>query len=265
MNNIHELLLPLLWFALLGGGFGLVLAIAARAFAVKQDERIPKITEVLPGANCGGCGYSGCAAYAEAVCRGEASPGRCAAGGTAVSEAIAAIMGVEATPMADYCARILCCGDCDTAQAKYRYEGAPDCAAATRLGGGQKACLAACVGLGSCAAACPFGAMTVKNGLAEVDPASCCGCGTCLSACPKHLIHLLPRTASYAVLCSSGASGKETRTVCEAGCIGCRICEKKCEAGAIRVENNLATINHDLCTGCGACAEACPRRIIKKL
>ncbi|MBQ8352123.1 MAG: RnfABCDGE type electron transport complex subunit B [Clostridia bacterium] len=263
--RIEELLFPLLWFALLGGGFGLVLAIAARAFAVKRDERIPKIEEVLPGANCGGCGYTGCAAYAEAVCKGEASPGRCAVGGKATSEAIAAIMGVEATPMAERRARILCCGDCDIAKEQYKYEGAADCAAAARLGGGPKSCPASCVGLGSCAAVCPFGAIHVENGLATVDDSICVGCGVCMTACPKHLIHLVPIEATYAVLCSSNESGKETRAVCDTGCIGCRICEKKCEAGAIRVENNLATINYDLCTGCGACAEACPRKIIKKL
>ena len=261
----EELILPLLWFALLGGGFGLLLAIAARAFAVKQDERIPKITEVLPGANCGGCGYTGCAAYAEAICKGEASPGRCAVGGAAASEAIAAIMGVEATPVAERRAHILCCGDCHTAKEKYRYEGATDCAAAARLGGGAKLCPHGCVGLGSCAAICPMGAITVQDGLAKVDRSLCVGCGLCLSACPKHLIYLIPVEADYAVLCSSSESGKETRAACEAGCIGCRICEKKCEAGAITVVNNLATINYDLCTGCGACAEACPRKIIKKL
>ncbi len=263
--EIEELLYPLLWFALLGGGFGLVLALAARVFAVKRDERIPQIEEALPGANCGGCGYSGCAAYAEAIVKGEAPVNRCAVGGAAAIEEIAAIMGVEAAPTEARRAYVLCCGEHGVAQEKYRYEGAPDCASAARLGGGPKACPQSCVGLGSCAAACPFGAITAENGLAKVDPAICTGCGTCLSACPKRLIHLIPASASYAVFCRSTESGKDTRAACTAGCIGCRICEKKCPTGAIRVEGNLAEINYDLCTNCGACAEACPRKIIRKL
>ena len=263
--QLEELLFPLLWFALLGGLFGLALAVAARAFAVKQDERIPKMTEILPGANCGGCGYSGCGAYAEAIAKGEAGVGRCAVGGAPVSEALAAIMGVEATHAASRRAYILCCGDCHTAHEKYRYEGVQDCAAAARLGGGAKSCPQSCVGLGSCAAACPLGAILVKDGLATVDPARCVGCGACLSACPKHLIHLMPSGATYAVRCSSTEGGKETRAACARGCIGCRICEKKCAAGAIKITNALAEIDLDLCTGCGACAEACPRGIIQKL
>ncbi len=260
--DFKELLIPALWFALLGGVFGLILAIAARVFAVKVDERIPQITEALPGANCGGCGYSGCAAYAEAVVKGEAEPNRCAVGGASAAAEIAAVMGVEAGDMVPMRATVMCTARKDEATTKYLYEGAMDCVSATRLGGGERLCRLGCIGLGTCAAACPFGAITVEGGVARVDYDKCTGCGACSRACPKGLIRLIPQKMHYYVGCSSTAPGKLVRESCTKGCIGCRICEKKCPSGAIKVEDNRASINYTLCTDCGVCAESCPRHII---
>ena len=262
---MEQFLIPLLLFALLGGLFGLLLAVAARAFAVKEDERLAPVREALPGGNCGGCGYSGCDAYAAAVVRGEAPPDLCGVGGAESAAQIAAVMGLAVSGKKPLSAVVLCSGCDGVALKKYHYAGAPDCHSAARMAGGDKRCAHSCIGLGSCAAVCPFGAISVADGVAKIDPAACRACGLCVSACPMGVIRLLPKDAPLAVLCSSHEDGKSTRAACTVGCIGCRICEKKCPTHAIRVENNLALIDPDLCTGCGACAQACPRKIIKPI
>ena len=254
-----------LFFLLLGAVVGVLLAIADRLFAVKQDERIPKIIDCLPGANCGGCGYSGCAACAQAIVNGQAKVNACPVGGEAAANAIAAVMGVSAEKAARRRAQILCCGTSDAAKLKYRYVGAQDCAAANRIGGGAKACPNGCIGLGSCSVICPFHAIEIKNGIAAVNAEKCRGCGLCADVCPKHIIRLIPWEAKYVVGCSSTEKGTLTRSVCTAGCIGCRLCEKKCPVQAIRADGFLAKIDYDACTGCGACANACPRGIIRAL
>ena len=260
--DVMNILIPAAIFAGLGILLGVLLAVASRVFAVKVDERIEQIAEVLPGANCGGCGYSGCSALAEAIVRGEAPANACRAGGAASVERIGAIMGVAVTAQETMRARVLCSGTCGKAVEKCRYEGISDCAAADRMFGSSKACAYGCIGLGSCAAACPHGAISIRDGIAAIDGARCVGCGACVSACPKSLIELIPVSAPLAVVCRSHDAGAAVRRVCSAGCIGCRLCEKVCSVGAIRVTDNLAAIDSALCIGCGACAEKCPRGVI---
>ena len=156
----------------------------------------------------------------------------------------------------------MCSGKDGTAKKKYIYSGADDCAAASRLGGGDKLCPNGCIGLGTCVASCPFGAITVKDGTAEVDPVRCRGCGVCVSHCPKGVIKLVPYDSKVAVRCSSRDVGRVVRSYCDAGCIACRICEKKCPTGAIQVGENVAAVDYSKCSGCLACVEACPRGII---
>ncbi|MBQ8858811.1 MAG: RnfABCDGE type electron transport complex subunit B [Clostridia bacterium] len=260
--ELTDILFPALWFAALGALFGLVLAIAARVFAVKTDPRVPALQEALPGANCGGCGFSGCAAYAEAIAKGEADVNRCNAGGAAVAAALAAVMGVEAGEIVEKRAVVKCTATKSQATIKYNYEGAQDCASAARLGGGNRLCEMGCIGLGTCVEACKFGAIKVEDGVARISPDLCTGCGACANVCPKHIIELVPRKNGYYVGCSSTENPKLTRTACTLGCFSCRLCEKNCPAGAITVTDSLAHINYDLCTNCGKCATVCPRHII---
>lgn len=251
------------WFALIALVLGVILAAASKIFFVKTDERIPKIKDCLPGANCGGCGFAGCEALAEAIVKGEAPVDACNACSEQSVLAISEIMGIAPDPnKVKLRAQVMCSGTHDLAKKKYVYEGVSDCVAANRLAGGDKLCPNGCIGLGTCVDACKFGALKVVNGVATVEYEKCKACGACVAACPKKLIRLVPASTPHWVGCMSADKGAVTRTYCDIGCIGCKICEKNCEAGAIAVNGNVAEIDYSKCTGCGKCEEVCPRKII---
>ena len=182
----------------LGLIFGLVLAAASKVFYVETDPRLDQLNECLPGANCGGCGYAGCGAYAEAVLNGEAPIGACASGGNECAQAMAAIMGVKAEAVTRKVALVRCSGEksydkdgnlVTGAKLKGNYEGFKDCLAASKVGGhGPLACKYGCLGYGSCTKACKYGAIKVVNGVAHVDEDLCVGCMACAAACPRNLI-----------------------------------------------------------------------------
>ena len=257
-----KILLPVLIFIGLGLLMGALLALASKLFAVKKDEKAEAIKECLPGANCGGCGYSGCDAYAAAVSAGDAPVNKCSVGGAEAASKIAQIMGVDAGAQVRMRAQVMCSGTGEYAKKKYIYEGIDDCVAASKIGGGDKMCKNGCIGLGTCVRACPFDAIVVENGVAAVDYSKCKGCGICVSACPKGIIKLIPFDAKHWVGCMSVDDGKNTRKVRDVGCISCKICQKNCPAGAINVDNFVASIDYDKCTGCDICTDKCPRHII---
>lgn len=250
------------WFAVLGLGLGLVLAVASKIFAVKVDERVEQIAELLPGANCGGCGYSGCAALAQAIVDGKAQPNACNGTTEENNSKIEKIMGVKGAKKTKLRAQVMCSGTNEFALKKYVYQGAEDCIAANRLGGGDKLCPNGCIGLGTCASACKFDAIKVENGVAAVDYSKCVGCGACVNACPKNIIMLIPFDAKHWVGCKSVDKGADTRRYCDVGCISCRLCEKNCETGAISVNDFVASIDYSKCNGCNKCVDVCPRKII---
>lgn len=248
----------------LGLLFGIMITFASKKFEVEQDDRVEKIVEVLPNANCGGCGYAGCGAYAKAVVEGNAAPDLCSAGGAEVASKIGEILGVEIVDKEPVTAYVMCCGSAENTAPKYQYDGIDNCIAAARVSGGYKGCSFACLGFGNCVDACKFDAISVKNGIADVDTEKCVGCGACVKACPKALIHLVPKSAKYVVKCSSKDKGVDTKNNCKGGCIGCKICEKNCPSEAIKVVDNVAVIDYSKCTSCGICAQKCPRKIIKE-
>jgi Na+-translocating ferredoxin:NAD+ oxidoreductase RNF subunit RnfB len=259
MEMVESLVYPALSLGGLGLFFGLLLGFAAKKFAVKIDPRVAKIREALPGANCGGCGYAGCDAYASAVVSGEASPAKCTAGGAEVAQKIAAILGVEVGHFVRKVAFVKCAGSKEKAKEISLYEGVLDCRKATIVpGGGTKACKNGCLGFGSCVAACAFDAIYMENGVAKVDERLCTGCGACASVCPRNVITLIPATQDIRVMCNSTQKGVGVKNVCEAGCIGCGLCAKMCPSQAITMKDNLPVINPDLCTGCQVCAMKCP-------
>lgn len=245
---------------------GLFLGFAATKFYVEVDEKEEAVLGVLPGNNCGGCGYAGCSGLAAAIAKGEAPVNGCPVGGSACAEQISEIMGVSADASAKQVAYVKCGGTCEKAKDQYQYHGVEDCSMAMQVpGGGSKACSYGCLGYGSCVKACDFDAIHIVNGIAYVDKEACVACGKCVSTCPKNLIELVPYDSKYFVTCSSQDKGKDVMQVCDTGCIGCKICEKQCHFDAIHVENNIAKIDYDKCKNCGLCAKKCPKQIIYKV
>ena len=242
---------------------GLLLGFASRVFHVQVDERAVAVREALPGSNCGGCGYAGCDALAEAIAKGEAKPNTCPVGGQEVAQAIAAVMGVEAGEVVQEVAFVHCSGTCDKAKLEANYYGIKDCRqAALAPGHAGRACYTACFGLGTCAAVCPTGAIRVLDGVAKVDREKCIHCGCCVAACPQHIITMRPRNGPVAVACSSHKAGKAVKAACDAGCIACGICQKVCPNDAIHVIDKLAQVDYEKCIGCGACVVKCPVKVI---
>lgn len=243
---------------------GLILGIAGSKLAVEVDQKEIDVRGELPGNNCGGCGFAGCDALAKAIAAGEAPVNACPVGGPDAAAKIAAIMGAEVGEAKRMTAFVRCAGDCEKAKNNYEYTGVESCTAASFApNGGPKACVFGCMGMGSCVKACEFDAVHIINGIAVVDKEKCKACGKCVEACPRHLIELKPYDSPVAVQCVSTDKGKDVIPVCSAGCIGCTLCTKQCDSGAITVENNIAHIDYEKCTGCGKCAEKCPKKVIR--
>ena len=243
----------------LGMVLSIVLGLAAKVFYVYVDPRIESILDILPGANCGGCGYAGCNDYAEAIVLHGASPNLCVAAGPATTEGVCTLMGMSAQLGERKVARIFCQGDDHHAVKRFEYSGAEDCRAAIVSTGGDKACGYGCVGLGTCVRSCPFGALTMgDNGLPLVNEFLCTGCGNCVQICPRHIPQLIPASQKTANLCSSHDAGKTVKQVCSSGCIACGICTKKCPEKAVSMSDKLAVVDGNSCTGHMVCIEKCP-------
>ncbi len=245
---------------LIGAG---ILVLAAKFMHVEEDPRVGQVQACLPGANCGACGYAGCADYAKAIVEG-APVNKCVPGGAAAAQGAAAVMGVDAGATAVVNAVVGCQGANEICKRQYEYEGVSSCRAAHALFAGPYACPYGCLGFGDCEAVCQFDAIHMTNGLAKVDPAKCTGCGMCKDACPQKIIWMHSAQDKPVVLCANHEKGAITNKECSLGCIGCMKCEKSCPEGAIKVNNFVARIDYDKCTGCGTCVEVCPKHVIHK-
>lgn len=254
-----NILIPVLISLAIAVVCGVILTVASRLFAVKEDEKYVAIRDCLPGANCGACGYSGCDGYAKALSTGECTETNlCVPGGDGAAKEIASILGVEAADVVEKVAYVACNGNCDATKRKYDYHGVHSCRLANMNYNGDKLCTYSCLGYGDCVVVCPQDAICIDNGVAKVDPQKCIGCGLCARTCPNGVIKLVEDTVKVAVLCSNHDKGAVTRKACTNGCIACGKCQKTCQYDAIHVENNLAVIDYEKCTGCGECAKACP-------
>ena len=260
INSIIAAALVVGFAGLLIGAF---LGVAGIKFKVEVDEKEEAVLNTLPGNNCGGCGFPGCAGLAAAIAKGEAPVNACPVGGEVVAAKVAEIMGVEAGENVRMTAYVACQGDCDKAGVDYEYTGIEDCRMLAFVpNGGAKSCGYGCLGYGSCVKACPFDAIHVVNGVAVVDKDACKACGKCVAACPKNLISLVPYDAKYLVACSSHDKGVDTMKACSAGCIGCTLCKKNCPHDAVSIDAFCATIDPEKCQGCGVCAQKCPKKSI---
>lgn len=246
----------------------LILYATSKKFAVYEDPRIAQVSEVLPQANCGGCGYPGCSGFAAACIKANSLEGKnCPVGGADVMTKIAEILGLNAGVADPKIAVVRCNGSCEHRPRINQYDGVMSCSIAASLYGGETGCSYGCLGCGDCVSVCSFDAihMDVSTGLPVVDEKKCTACNKCVAICPKSIIELRPKgkgARRIYVSCVNKDKGAITRKSCSVGCIGCGICVKTCPFEAITLENNLAYIDPYKCRLCRKCAEACPQNTI---
>lgn len=236
-----EVLVPVITMGALGLLFSIGLVFAYKKLRVYEDPKIEEVSEMLPQANCGACGFSGCRAFAEAVVKGETAANGCPVGGEDVANRIAATLGVDAGEIIKKLARLHCHGSHEAAKDRGVYLGISTCHAA-HLVGGNKQCSYGCLHFGDCARACPFDAIHMaEDGLPLVIEDKCAACGKCVEACPRDLFELHPVSEEIIVFCRSRDRGAVSRKYCKNACIACGICVRACPE-AIVLENNLAKI-----------------------
>lgn len=250
---------------LLGAIFGVVLGYFAKMFKTQENPLIEQISEILPGANCGACGFSGCRALAEAIANGKASINLCRVGGEETARNIAKFLGIEAENISveKYIAIPLCQGGDSLALKNAVVSGIKSCKVANNLNLTEKVCNFGCLGYGDCVLVCPFNAIRMnEEKLPEVDLELCTGCGICVKECPRKIFALFPLSDKVLALCKNPEKGSAVRSACKVGCITCYVCEKKCPENAIKMTNNLPVIDIDKCNLCGICVEVCPTKAI---
>ncbi len=256
-------------------GLGLVasilLAVAAKVFFVKENPKVEAALEILPGANCGGCGFAGCEGYAKAVVKDpDVPPNRCCAASKEGVIALAELTGKQVAEAEPLVAMRRCDVYHGQVAQRYEYQGIPSCAAAAPLRGGINTCAYSCLGFGDCVEACPFGAMTIVGNLACVDVLRCTGCGSCVHACPRNVLELIPKRARVCIPCNTGLKGKAVMEICQIGCIKCVKCVRSCPAKAISLEGGKIHIEHKICLSYGeecdmACVKGCSREILRPI
>ena len=216
------------------GGIGLIAAIVlfvcSKKFAVYEDPRIGQVNELLPGANCGGCGFAGCGGMADALVKG-ADLGsidglNCPVGGSEVMGQVADLLGMAIANGDPMVAVVRCNGSCELRPKVNTYSGLRTCAAMHACGAGETYCGFGCLGCGDCVEACQFDAIHInpETGLPEVDDDKCTACGACAKACPRNIIELRkkgPKNRRVFVSCVNKDKGAVAMKACKAACIGC--------------------------------------------
>ena len=249
----------------IGALVGVMLATASRKFHVDVDERVERILEVLPGANCGACGNPSCFGAAEAIAAERIPVTSCVAGGQDVAAGIASVMGAD-EPSVERVISVRHCGGGVNAKRKFSYSGVDSCNSVNRMSGGDLVCPVGCLGYGDCVKACPFDAMSLDaRGLPVIDLVKCTGCGICIAECPRSgsgLLELITDEGAVAVRCTSHDKPKERKGYCSMCCIACKKCEKACPSDAIHVIDLNAVVDYTKCTACGQCVSVCPQSCI---
>lgn len=250
--------------SVIGIAAAVVLYFVSRKFYVYEDPRIDEVEGQLPAANCGGCGYAGCRAFAEVCVKASGLDDlNCPVGGNDTMNKVASILGMESVKKESRIAFIRCNGTCDHRPKTSQYDGASTCAIAASVYSGESDCQYGCLGYGDCFDACDFDAIELRSdlGVPKIIDDKCVACGACVDACPKNLIELRkqnPRNRKVVVACMNKDKGGVARKACSVACIGCTKCEKECKFDAITIVNNLAFIDSDKCKLCRKCAPVCP-------
>lgn len=256
--------LQAIWLpVVIGGGIalllGLIILVTARFFAVEVDERLNRIKDILPGVNCGACGFSSCEAYARSMADGDENITKCPVGGAQTARELAQYLGLGEPDFSPKVAYLYCNGTSDHTNKRFDYSGTRSCSAAHNLFSGPNSCSYGCLGFGDCAEACAFDAIYHEDGIVRINADKCTACGLCVKTCPKNLISIIHKHKNtFAVQCKNKWPGAQTRKNCTVGCIGCRKCFKICKYDAITMNGTLAVIDHDKCTHCGDCLPECP-------
>jgi len=265
------LISTILTLSAMGSVAAIILYFVSRKFYVHEDPRIDQINDILPGANCGGCGYAGCRAFAEAiVSAGNLEGFSCPVGGSQCMEEISKVLGVEAAEVVPLIPVVHCNGTCENRPRTSRFDGASSCAVVLSLYDGDTGCSYGCLGQGDCVASCEFGAMSMNPVamLPEVNDDKCVACGACVRACSRNLISMHkrhPKNRKIYVSCKSEEKGGLARKSCSVACIGCGKCVNICPFDAIIIENNLASIDPDKCRMCRKCVDVCPTGAIMEV
>ncbi len=241
-----------------------LLAGASRFFKVETDPRVEALIAILPGANCGGCGFPGCSGFAQALVDGKAEVTACSPGGADVAKQIGAVLGREVADRARAVVRLRCSGTRAVAAPRVEYGGVDSCRALLLVSpAGSKACPRGCEGLGDCVRVCLFGALRMgENGLPAVDEQKCTACGQCVTACPKHLIAIEPYDSTVFLACSTDLAPKDARQACQVACLACRLCLKACPHDALVWDGRRPVRVDDKCVGCGLCVDACKQGVL---
>lgn len=250
-----------------------ILFLVGKKFVVHEDPRLETVTNMLPGANCGGCGFPGCSGMASALVTGcdagSVSNLYCPVGGDTVMCQITDFLGLASTTNIPQVATVKCNGSCAYRPRIASYDGWKNCKIVHANGQGETGCGYGCLGCGDCVEACHFDALHMTTtGLPEVDGNHCVGCGACVEACPRKIIELRvkkPKNRQIFVACSNKDKGAVARKSCEVACIGCGKCEKVCSFDAIKIEHHLSYIDSKKCRLCTKCVDVCPTSAILKL
>ena len=265
------ILIAVISLGVIGAIGAIILYLASKKFEVYEDPRIAQVQEILPAANCGGCGYPGCSGFATACVNSDSLDGLfCPVGGSEVMGKVAGILGKEASSADATVAVVRCNGTCEARPKINQYDGVKSCAVASSLYGGETGCSFGCHGYGDCVTVCNFDAIFINpvTGIAEVIEDNCTSCGACVKACPKNLIELRkkgPKSRRIFVSCMNKDKGVIAKKACTNACIGCSLCFKECAFDAIKIENNLAYIDHNKCRLCRKCVDVCPTNAIHEL
>lgn len=245
--EVEAVLVAVLSMVGLGVGLSGLLAVANRKLYVYEDPRIDQVDGLLPGADCGACGFPGCRAFAEQVVGGSMAPGNCTVSSEEIREAIADLLGVAVGGDEKQVARLACAGGTNVARQRAKYEGLGTCRAANLVAGGGKGCAWGCLGLGDCMVVCDFDAITMNVfGLPVVDEDLCTACGDCVDICPKDLFSLHPVSHQLWVACKNLAFGDEAESECAVACTACGKCAADAPEGLVQMINNLAVVDYSM-------------------